>query len=569
MLALLKERILRAYWSGRRIRLTNRERLSAYNCVLPARPLRYGISAMLRARNEEGIINDCLASIIDVFSEIVFVDNGSTDRTVDVVNEFARRNDPFGKVKLFDYPFGIARLGDEHNATPADSVRSLSHYYNWCLSKCTCNYVCKWDADMLLHPDYREAFRNLARTVPFGPPVMIPFGIQTIYKNSNGDFFLAKGEVNEELRIFPNSAAVMFVKADRWEWIDAKTRISWRLLPFVGAYEVKDVRRDEFSHWTDTANFPEGGRKVRELRNYRLVESGQATGEMFDNLGPDPMKSLLLVPWHSDQAQESDVPAVQSGADSATRRGVIKRVKQGVKRTLKKLYAASLPYVEPTSLRHRLTRSRIGVLRELAVNPHVGYSLVDCFKLRCIYFEIPGNSGSALREALFGKGGPGPIDVEEARLLFGESRFRSYFKFCFVRNPWSRVFASYLALKQGVDGTFTPWVRRHVLKPADFAEFVKTELARQEVIQEPTLRPQSRFISGRDGCVKVDMIGRFESLAADLQQVTSRLRIERRVGAEIATGHTDYRDHYDEEMIRIVAEVYRLDIELFDYAFGV
>ncbi|HEX6512540.1 MAG TPA: glycosyltransferase, partial [Chloroflexota bacterium] len=49
------------------------------------------ISACLIVKNEEAHLSRCLASIKDVVDEIILVDTGSTDRTVDIAREFGAR----------------------------------------------------------------------------------------------------------------------------------------------------------------------------------------------------------------------------------------------------------------------------------------------------------------------------------------------------------------------------------------------------------------------------------------------------------------------------------------------
>src|SRR5919201_2427572 len=61
---------------------TNREGIREFDFALPGKVLDRGVSAMVRVLNEERRIWDCLASILDVFDEILVVDNGSTDSTV-------------------------------------------------------------------------------------------------------------------------------------------------------------------------------------------------------------------------------------------------------------------------------------------------------------------------------------------------------------------------------------------------------------------------------------------------------------------------------------------------------
>ena len=61
-----------------------------------------------------------------------------------------------------DYPHRVARAGGEHLATPATSVHSLTHFYNWCFSHVRTTYSMKWDGDMVLTPEGAGILRDLS-----------------------------------------------------------------------------------------------------------------------------------------------------------------------------------------------------------------------------------------------------------------------------------------------------------------------------------------------------------------------------------------------------------------------
>ena len=61
-----------------------------------------------------------------------------------------RRCERPDRLEVHSYPFSIARCGEEHLGTPAESVHSLVYFYNWSFSHVRTGYVLKWDADMVL-----------------------------------------------------------------------------------------------------------------------------------------------------------------------------------------------------------------------------------------------------------------------------------------------------------------------------------------------------------------------------------------------------------------------------------
>lgn len=261
--------------SIRPVSFQNREGIAAYNFVLPARRMRSGVTAMIRARNEESRIADCLRSIVHLFDEIVFVDNGSSDDTLAVVSAFKERYDKRDIVMIHEYPHRIARCGVEHWETPEDSVHSLVYYYNWCLAQCTCRYVFKWDADMVVSADGAEEFsRLLDRTRSRRtPPTVWSIPIQTVYRSLDGRWYQAQDDIASEIRLAPNQSAIRYRKAQHWEVLQPDVWVRRQAFHPVCIYELKDTAEDEFDHWTSTEDFPTS-RKRREWEHYQQVKAG-------------------------------------------------------------------------------------------------------------------------------------------------------------------------------------------------------------------------------------------------------------------------------------------------------
>ncbi len=252
----------------------NTELLEEYNFSLPSKKLISGASAMLRVKNEERRIRLCIESIIDLFDEIVVIDNGSDDATLEIVSSMMGLEEYAGKIKLFTYPHSVARCGPEHSSTSADSVRSLAYYYNWCLSKCMRSVVCKWDADMLLSSSSRSRSEFKCFLAGFMDGNGWKLGsipIQTVYYDDENTPYISTGEINQEVRIFPNSSSVYFTKGALWEILSPVRYMPTMDLSEVCVYEIRDVADDEFSHWS-TSKF-KNLRKVREYRNYMRVKN--------------------------------------------------------------------------------------------------------------------------------------------------------------------------------------------------------------------------------------------------------------------------------------------------------
>lgn len=139
--------------------------------ALPRRPLRAGLSLLIRARNEEAHLPAVLASVADLVDEIVYVDNASTDQSVAIARAFAARweHDPRrARMIIAEYPLPVPRVGDAQRAAVRQSTfgknstrspdsylgadvapfgNTLGQYYNFVLRRASCANVMKWDAD--------------------------------------------------------------------------------------------------------------------------------------------------------------------------------------------------------------------------------------------------------------------------------------------------------------------------------------------------------------------------------------------------------------------------------------
>lgn len=151
----------------------------------------------------------------------------------------------------------------------------------------------------------------------------------------------------------------------------------------------------------------------------------------------------------------------------------------------------------------------------------------------------------------------GHLTLEQVRPFLGEEDFGSYLKFAFVRNPFDR-FISYCSFATSRQGSFDrnpKGVMRHFL-------FVDPPF--NHII----FRPQHSFLTGPDGTLQTDMLGKVETMQNCYDAIAKRLGI-----ATTPLDHAnrsrrgDYRDYYDQETIDGVAKIYAHDLELFGYDF--
>ncbi|MBE7384215.1 MAG: sulfotransferase family 2 domain-containing protein [Leptolyngbya sp. SIO1E4] len=141
------------------------------------------------------------------------------------------------------------------------------------------------------------------------------------------------------------------------------------------------------------------------------------------------------------------------------------------------------------------------------------------------------------------------ITAKKIRDLIGEDIWNSYFKFCFVRNPWDRAVSRY---------------------------YWNIEKTKQVVTMDESLQnndPDANFpIYTIDGEVAVDFVGRFENLMEDTASICERLNIPfdnwlPRTKNKSRKSKKHYSEILNPEQIEYIREKCAAEIELFGYEF--
>jgi len=227
-------------------------------------------------------------------------------------------------------------------------------------------------------------------------------------------------------------------------------------------------------------------------------------------------------------------------------------------------------------------------------------------KYKCVYVHIPKVAGQSIERVFIGLHGltwenraplllrpnddpalgpPRLAHLSAAEYVscgyITQKEFDSYFRFSFVRNPWSRLVSVYRYLGLSEDMSF----RQFLIE--DFAA---------DDLWEPRLFkiPQYDFLFTNDGRQLVDYIGRFENLQTDFDQVCSAIGLpamklphanETGSGRSVLDSvkdrikrispihrkydeHDHYTGYYDSETRKIFERLYSMDIETFGYTFG-
>ena len=155
----------------------------------------FKISANIICNNEKYWIRDSIESIVNIVDEIIYVDDQSSDGSLEIVKELSKKHK---NIKIFDYK--------KHNLT------NLGDLKNFALSKSTNEFVIRWDADFIAYDDISNLFdfclknkKNYDAYVLTGPNLSGDIYHQPIDK----DFF------GPECYLFKKSKA-MFIKTEKY-----------------------------------------------------------------------------------------------------------------------------------------------------------------------------------------------------------------------------------------------------------------------------------------------------------------------------------------------------------------
>ena len=160
-------------------------------------------------------------------------------------------------------------------------------------------------------------------------------------------------------------------------------------------------------------------------------------------------------------------------------------------------------------------------------------------------------------------------------------KYRDYYSFAFVRNPWSRLVSCFFdkvdwkeitedlnpkgaaAVMLGAGASDSRKTRK-----ASFEDFVRAVADTPDEQSNRHFRSQHVFLCDRKGRLLPEHIYRFERLAEDFNNVMDYLGIsDVKLPHRNPSKKTPYQEYYTEELRDLVAERYACDIELFNYEF--
>ena len=205
----------------------------------------------------------------------------------------------------------------------------------------------------------------------------------------------------------------------------------------------------------------------------------------------------------------------------------------------------------------------------------------DEFKF--IFVHVPKNAGSSMTHLLKALPGDNSFLVAKTKhetLQEFSSRYErqflevnretsvkvvDYFRFGFVRNPWSRMFSFYRYLKEARP-------RKEIDEISSFKDFlILSEAGEKWINGLHSMRSQLDFFVDASGLINIDFLGHFEYLLEDFALVSNSLVLPGGLSLPkknvSSSSLENYVEYFDDEMISIVQRRFSREINFFGYEF--
>lgn len=229
---------------------------------------------------------------------------------------------------------------------------------------------------------------------------------------------------------------------------------------------------------------------------------------------------------------------------------------------------------------------------------HVGWRQFNVavnisLKNKYIFIEMPKVASSSIKLLLSNHEVTGlPVNVKDPHPRFFETTFvkpynldaetlnkvftpaSGFFKFCFVRNPYSRTLSAYLDKIQTL-----PSHRKQILKALKRDEDPETaQISFSEFADALTLQKESQmdkhwrsqYSNAFGDAVELDFVGKLENFENDMEFIKKRLDIGLEISDFVRRPHETKANEkllkfYTEKEIKIVKDRFAKDFEVFDY----
>ena len=183
---------------------------------------------------------------------------------------------------------------------------------------------------------------------------------------------------------------------------------------------------------------------------------------------------------------------------------------------------------------------------------------------KVIFVHVPKAAGTSIAKAIYGKRmGHFPAS---AYYCVSREKFKNYYTFGFVRNPYARLYSAWRYLALSPHGEDRAWFEENISSFKCFKSFVMSWLDVDKIYSWKHFVPQTEYVC-INGLNMLDDVFKVEYMGDAIKKLESNLGINLEVQKENASGSgVEWIDEYDEETASVVYSIYKKDFENFGYS---
>jgi hypothetical protein len=177
---------------------------------------------------------------------------------------------------------------------------------------------------------------------------------------------------------------------------------------------------------------------------------------------------------------------------------------------------------------------------------------------------MPKTAGKSLRKLMFGQ----EHGAVHEQILTTEKLFanhQDFFKFCIVRNPYTRFQSAYLYLKNGGNQSRYDYLAQEEMLNAfnNFEDFAENWNNNARLNSHPILKTQAYYLNYKPQ--NVNFIGYYEQLNKDVNYILTKLNINQSLPHLNQTSPSVHKPKLSDMSRESIYNHYQVDFKLFNY----